>query len=338
MQEVALAAVRQQAPLADPQKVAPWLYRLAVAQSLLYRRRLGRRRRLTEHFANRTAPTEHDVRLLEPLDWLLADERRSLVRRAILRLSARRRVIVAQIQRGLELRRVGRALGRQPQCGRSPTAPRPRAAPSTTGRPASGRGATMNRVLEELRRADSRIFDRLADGELSPAEQRTAGRARRRTGRLAALRSGFRRSTGAAVRVGRLALGRPGAFDDERRPLGRRGAQQRRKAPIGRREPHQHRTSGLGGCGVRGVPHRAIVRPLAIAGRPARWRRSTRAARKGPAHCDQWPGARRCPTGAKRGCRPKRSELLDGCVAGRPVRLGRYGGAAHVVRSRAGRR
>jgi hypothetical protein len=31
----------------------------------------------------------------------------------------------------------------------------------------------MNNVLEELRRADSRIFDRLADGEICPADQRT---------------------------------------------------------------------------------------------------------------------------------------------------------------------
>ena len=41
MQEVSLAAVRQQAPLNDPEKVAPWLYRLAVRQSLLYRRKHG---------------------------------------------------------------------------------------------------------------------------------------------------------------------------------------------------------------------------------------------------------------------------------------------------------
>ena len=38
MQDVSLAAVRQQAPLNDPEKVAPWLYRLAVRQTLLYRR------------------------------------------------------------------------------------------------------------------------------------------------------------------------------------------------------------------------------------------------------------------------------------------------------------
>ncbi len=39
MQEVSLAAVAQRAPLADPAKVAPWLYRLAVRQVLIYRRK-----------------------------------------------------------------------------------------------------------------------------------------------------------------------------------------------------------------------------------------------------------------------------------------------------------
>ena len=38
MQDLSLAAVRQHAPLTDPEKVAPWLYRLAVRQTLLYRR------------------------------------------------------------------------------------------------------------------------------------------------------------------------------------------------------------------------------------------------------------------------------------------------------------
>lgn len=41
MQEVSLAAVRQKAPLHDPTKVAPWLYRLAVTQALLYRANEG---------------------------------------------------------------------------------------------------------------------------------------------------------------------------------------------------------------------------------------------------------------------------------------------------------
>jgi RNA polymerase sigma-70 factor (ECF subfamily) len=88
MQEVALAAVRQKAPLSDPNKVAPWLYRLAVTQSLLYRRKQGRRRRLTDNYTQRVRPTEHS-REVEPLGWLLADERRQLIRAALSRLAKR---------------------------------------------------------------------------------------------------------------------------------------------------------------------------------------------------------------------------------------------------------
>jgi RNA polymerase sigma-70 factor (ECF subfamily) len=89
MQEVSLAAVRQRAPLADPTKVAPWLYRLAVTQSLLHRRKQGRRRRLTGEYADRVRPTEDESREADPLDWLLADERRRLVRLATARVPKR---------------------------------------------------------------------------------------------------------------------------------------------------------------------------------------------------------------------------------------------------------
>ncbi len=89
MQEVAMAAVAQRAPLADPGKVAPWLYRLAVTQSLLYRRKQGRRRKLTGRYAERYRPTEQDSRELDPLEWLLAEERRREVRAALARLSRR---------------------------------------------------------------------------------------------------------------------------------------------------------------------------------------------------------------------------------------------------------
>ena len=42
MQEVAVAVFRQRAPIRDPQRVAPWLYRIALRQSLMYRRQAGR--------------------------------------------------------------------------------------------------------------------------------------------------------------------------------------------------------------------------------------------------------------------------------------------------------
>jgi RNA polymerase sigma factor (sigma-70 family) len=90
LQEVALAAVRASSPLADASKIAPWLYRLAVRQSLLYRRKCGRRRRLTQRLAGQlsegsdTAAAEHD-----PLGWLLAEERRAQVRQALVHLPPR---------------------------------------------------------------------------------------------------------------------------------------------------------------------------------------------------------------------------------------------------------
>jgi RNA polymerase sigma-70 factor (ECF subfamily) len=89
MQAVAVAAVEQRAPLVDLNKAAPWLYRLAVWQTLLYRRRAGRQRKLAgtygqqlqTHDAARSAP--------DPLAWLLAEERQALVRRALERLHRR---------------------------------------------------------------------------------------------------------------------------------------------------------------------------------------------------------------------------------------------------------
>jgi len=89
MQEVSLAAVRQKAPINDPKKVAAWLYRLAVTQTLLHRRKLGRQRKLVDRFAQRNRPSEQDNRQLDPLGWLLSEERRQKVRTAVKRLVRR---------------------------------------------------------------------------------------------------------------------------------------------------------------------------------------------------------------------------------------------------------
>lgn len=87
MQEVALAAVAQKAPLIDSAKVAAWLYRLAIRQTLLYRRRCGRRHKLAGQYLRRIE--DDGFHAEDPLDWLLLDERRGLVRRALERLAAR---------------------------------------------------------------------------------------------------------------------------------------------------------------------------------------------------------------------------------------------------------
>ncbi len=88
MQEVSLAAVRQQAPISDVEKVTPWLYRLAVTHSLLYRRKQGRRRKLIDRYVERTRPTESD-RSGNPLEWLLAKERKEQIRKAIKQMPKR---------------------------------------------------------------------------------------------------------------------------------------------------------------------------------------------------------------------------------------------------------
>jgi RNA polymerase sigma-70 factor (ECF subfamily) len=86
-QEVSLAAVRRGPD--DPAKVAPRLYRLAVLQSLQYRRKQGRRRKLVDRYADRNLPFDADTREADPLDWRLAAERRRLVRAALRRVAAR---------------------------------------------------------------------------------------------------------------------------------------------------------------------------------------------------------------------------------------------------------
>ena len=86
MQEVALAAVRQASPLLDPSKTAPWLYQLTVRQVLQYRRKMGRRRKLTAHYAQTKQPTEVDEAHLDPLNYLLARERQQLIQQAVQQL------------------------------------------------------------------------------------------------------------------------------------------------------------------------------------------------------------------------------------------------------------
>jgi RNA polymerase sigma-70 factor (ECF subfamily) len=89
MQEVALAAVAQRAPLNDLARVGAWLYRLAVRQALLYRRRCGRQRKLMNDYAGCQPDRRGSTLIRDPLDTLLLDERRALVREALGRLPRR---------------------------------------------------------------------------------------------------------------------------------------------------------------------------------------------------------------------------------------------------------
>ncbi len=89
MQEVSIAVIRQSAPLRDPSKVAPWLYQVAVRQSLMYRRKHGRRRNHERRFAEQNETQPQTPREPNPLDWIIATERRELVRKGINQLNPR---------------------------------------------------------------------------------------------------------------------------------------------------------------------------------------------------------------------------------------------------------
>lgn len=107
MQEVALAAVAQRAPLAEQRRVGAWLYRLAVHQALLYRRKVGRQRKLVNRYAAKEQESPRD-----PLDWLVVDERRQLVREALGRLPQRdAEILLLKYAEGLSYRELAWRLG-----------------------------------------------------------------------------------------------------------------------------------------------------------------------------------------------------------------------------------
>ena len=116
MQEVSLAAVAQRSPLSDPAKVGAWLYRLAVRQSLLYRRAQGRRRRLVGRYAEAAADRDGLANGgPDPLAWLMAEERDALVRRAVDALPPKdRELMMLKYTEGWTARELAERLGQSP--------------------------------------------------------------------------------------------------------------------------------------------------------------------------------------------------------------------------------
>lgn len=85
LQNVSTAAVRGPNRPTDPRGVAPWLYRVAVRQSLMYRRGAARRRSLVNRLANMWSGDRSSS--VDPLDWLMGRERCEAVRDALTRLN-----------------------------------------------------------------------------------------------------------------------------------------------------------------------------------------------------------------------------------------------------------
>ena len=89
LQDVAITALEKGHQLRDPTRVAGWLYRLVVVAALQYRRRQGRRRKLLDRYADRLPDATEGRSEPDPLGWLLADERNSLVRQGLEKLPPR---------------------------------------------------------------------------------------------------------------------------------------------------------------------------------------------------------------------------------------------------------
>lgn len=84
-QNVALAAIHQNAPIRNSAKVLPWLYTLAVNQTALFCRGKGRYQKRVDGFRREHADGGVSSEP-EPLEWLLRRERWQLVNEAMDRL------------------------------------------------------------------------------------------------------------------------------------------------------------------------------------------------------------------------------------------------------------
>lgn len=111
-QEIALAAARQQAPIRDPSKIGSWLYKLAVVQSALYRRKAGRKRKLLKRYEDEVVARSNGTAQDEPIDWLIDRERDALVRDALQKAPEEdRKILMMKYGEDMSCQEIADALG-----------------------------------------------------------------------------------------------------------------------------------------------------------------------------------------------------------------------------------
>ncbi len=112
LQEVAIAAANQSAKKEPVDRVAPWLYRVALRQVLLFRRKAGRRRRLVENAARNVPTVESESKTKDPLEWLISLERQKAVRHAMGSMSERdRQLLMLKYVDGLSYGEIASRIG-----------------------------------------------------------------------------------------------------------------------------------------------------------------------------------------------------------------------------------
>ncbi len=112
LQEVAIAAATQSAKREPVERVAPWLYRVAIRQVMLFRRKAGRRKRLIENAARFSSTNETCGQTREPIEWLISLERQSEVRRAMSSMAERdRQLLMLKYVDGLSYGEIAQRIG-----------------------------------------------------------------------------------------------------------------------------------------------------------------------------------------------------------------------------------
>ncbi len=128
LQEVALAAIKTPPGTIPAEKIGAWLYQVAVRQTLLYRRKSGRQRKLVNRYAQQfghvrsnsgktkeqggppgtNAPAERSLKEDgNPLHWLLAVERAGQIRLAFDELHWRdREILLLKYEQGWNYRQL----------------------------------------------------------------------------------------------------------------------------------------------------------------------------------------------------------------------------------------
>ena len=112
MQEVAVAAANQSAKEEPVDRVGPWLYRVAMRQMMLFRRKAGRRRKLINNVVEAKQPTEEDTRGRSPLEFLISTERQEEVRQAMRKMTERdRQLLMLKYVEGLSYGQIATRVG-----------------------------------------------------------------------------------------------------------------------------------------------------------------------------------------------------------------------------------
>ena len=120
MQEVAVAAANQSAKAEPVERVGPWLYRVAMRQMMLLRRKAGRRRKLINGVLQTRQPTEEDARSRSPLEFLVSQERCEEVRQAMVRMTERdRQLLMLKYVDGLSYGEIAQRVGVTPSAVQS---------------------------------------------------------------------------------------------------------------------------------------------------------------------------------------------------------------------------